>query len=128
MEKKNKFPTILLLEDDQSVREILETGIKREKYLVISASDGEKGLKLALSKKPDLIVVDVILPKLQGIKVIEKVREAGEWGKQVPVIFLSNLDYSKKMMKTKELGKCHYLVKVDTEIKDLLKLIKKETK
>ena len=116
---------ILVVEDDEAISKALQTKLVNEGYEVIVATDGAEGVELALSEKPDLILLDVILPVMDGITVLDKLR-ADRWGKTVPVIILSNLGKADAIEESKERGVNHYLVKTDWKLADVIQKVKDE--
>ena len=102
------------MEDEQDLREALIDKLGREGFLPRGAKDGEEGLELALKEHPDLILLDMVMTKMDGMTVIKKLRQ-DEWGKSVPVILLTNLsasdeDLIKGMVEGEPL---YYLIKSD---------------
>ena len=85
-----KQPNILLIEDEEMLANMYETKFKNEGFNIRKALDGETGLALALAEKPDLILLDIILPKLDGFSVLKKLK-ADPKTKGVPIILLTNL-------------------------------------
>ena len=79
---------VLIIEDEQAIIDILKFNFKKEGYKVLEAMDGQTGLELALSENPDLILLDVMLPKMDGFEVCKKIREKSS----VPVIMLTGND------------------------------------
>ncbi|MBT6034062.1 MAG: response regulator, partial [Candidatus Jacksonbacteria bacterium] len=92
---------ILIVEDDQSLYKALTERFEREGYSVLGAKNGEEGLSIALEEKPVLILLDIIMPKKDGISMLADLRK-DEWGKNVPVIMLSNLSDTEKMAEAAE--------------------------
>src|SRR3989344_3912910 len=82
---------ILFIEDESALQKTLGDLLSQEGYEVTPALDGEIGLKLAFSKKPDLILLDLIMPKVNGFEVLKKLKETDET-KDIPVIVLTNLE------------------------------------
>ena len=82
--------TILLIEDQAGFRKVYSDVLESNNYRVITAEDGEKGLQLAQAEKPDLILLDLILPKMPGMEVLQKVR-ADDAIKSIPIVILSVL-------------------------------------
>ena len=119
---------ILVVEDDANLRSILSEGLKREGYNVAQAKNGEEGLALALSGHPDLILLDIILPSMDGVSVLSQIREDEEWGKNVKVIMLTNLNDSQSVAACLALGAHSFLVKADWTIEDIMNTIKDELK
>lgn len=114
---------ILIVEDEEAILEILETKFKLEKFETLRAKDGQEGLKIALQEKPDLILLDIIMPKMDGLTVLEKLK-ADEVGKNIPVIILTNLSDDQKVEEAVSAGKYEYLIKSDWKIEDVVKEVK----
>ncbi len=117
--------TILIIEDESSLREALTDKFEREGFNIISANDGEKGLSMALKHLPDLILLDIILPKKDGLTLLEELRQ-NSWGKTAKVIILSNLSDWNNTKKAVEQDVHEYLVKSDWKIADVVKIVKKK--
>jgi DNA-binding response OmpR family regulator len=115
---------ILFVEDETSLQKAFGTILKDKGYDVISAFDGETGLKLAKEVKPSLILLDLILPKVHGFEVLKKLKEEKET-KQIPVIVLTNLEDMENVGKALELGAMSYLVKAQYSLEEILEKIKK---
>lgn len=82
---------ILIVEDDDNLRSALSYHFTAEGFTVFSESDGRLGLARALSEKPDIILLDVMMPGLNGIVVMNEVRRSNDWGSNVPIIILTSL-------------------------------------
>jgi len=118
-----KMKKILFIEDESALQKSVTEILKKEGYETISAFDGESGLKSAKEKKPDLILLDLILPKLDGFSVLEKLKEDKET-KEIPVIVLTNLEDVKDVGRALELGATTYLVKAQYNLEEVLEKIK----
>lgn len=116
---------ILIVEDEFALRDTLKEVLLHEGFSVSAATDGEEGLALALREHPDLILLDIILPRMDGITMLKKLREDA-WGKGVKVILLTNVDTTKEVAAAIEQGAYEYLVKSDWKIEDVVAMIKKE--
>lgn len=114
---------ILFIEDESALQKTFETAFKKEGFEMISALDGETGLKLAEKEKPDLILLDLILPKIEGIEVLKKLKE-DEKTKDIPVIVLTNLEDLEKIEKAMELGAKAYLVKAEFSLQEVVDKVK----
>ena len=114
---------ILIVEDNQSLRHALKEAIGREDFIALVAKDGEEGLAVAFKSHPDLILLDIIMPKMNGVKMLEKLRE-DNWGKTVPVLLLTNDTDPEHMRETLKDNAADYLIKSDWEIEDVVKKIK----
>jgi DNA-binding response OmpR family regulator len=111
-ESKAASPTVLFIEDDPLLLKMYETKFKSEGFRVLSAQDGEEGLNLATKEKVDLIILDIMMPKLSGLDMLEKLRaQAG--GKSHVVIVLTNLTNEEEIKRAMDLGVKEYLVKAD---------------
>lgn len=101
---------ILIIEDDRFLRELISRKLISENYQICEASDGEEGVRVAKAEKPDLILLDLILPGIDGFEVLSKIRQAAEVG-QTPVIILSNLGQKEDIERGMKLGATDYLIK-----------------
>jgi len=115
---------ILFIEDESNLQKTLGSALGQEGYEVISALDGETGLRMAKEKKPDLILLDLILPRLHGLEVLKKLKEEEET-KNIPVIVLTNLEGLTEIEKAIELGATTYLVKAQYSLEEIITKIKK---
>lgn len=112
------MPGILIIEDELLLREALEKGLLKQGWEVYKAEDGEEGFNIAGKIRPDLILLDIIMPKLDGMAFLKLLRES-EWGKDIPVLVLTNLTEADKINKAMELRADGFLVKSDWKLKDL---------
>lgn len=103
---------ILLIEDEAMLAEMYETKFKSEGFNINKALDGEVGLKMAQEEKPDIILLDIIMPKLDGFSVLRSLRGDPKC-KDIPVILLSNLGQEEDIKKGKAMGATGYLVKAN---------------
>ena len=108
----DKQYNILLIEDEEMLANMYETKFKNEGFNIRKALDGETGLKLAAELKPDIILLDIIMPKLDGFSVLKKIKENDKI-KNVPVILLTNLGQDEDIKKGQTLGATGYLVKAN---------------
>lgn len=115
---------ILFIEDESAIHKTFSDALEREEYEITSALDGEIGLRLAKEKKPDLILLDLVLPKLSGFDVL-KALKADETTKAIPVIVLTNLEQMEDIQKAIDLGARTYLVKSNYDLAEVVSMIKK---
>lgn len=114
---------ILIIEDDHSYLKTLRDRLTSEGYEVISAADGDEGLKKAFEEHPDTLIVDINLPKMNGMVLINKLRH-DDWGETVPVILLTNLTATDDIVNGVLEGKpSYYLLKSETTLSDLVSKI-----
>lgn len=123
MKIKNMTKKILLIEDDENLIRSLTDFIKKEGFEIISAMNGEEGIKKAGIINPDLILLDIILPKKNGFAVLEELKK-DENLKNIPVVILTNLEEEKDIEKALSLGAYTYLVKANYSLDDILKKVR----
>ena len=114
---------ILLIEDESALQKTLGEVLSQAGYEIASALDGEIGLRMAREINPNLILLDLILPKLHGFEVLKKLKE-GEETRDVPVIILTNLESMTDIEKAIELGAKGYLVKAQYSLEEIVQKIK----
>ena len=112
--------TVLIVEDEKNIVDILKFNLNREGYDTLEAYDGETGRKLALEKNPDLILLDLMLPKLDGFAVCKSVREAGS---NVPVLMLTAREDESDKVLGLEIGADDYITK-PFSIRELMARVK----
>lgn len=116
---------ILVVEDDISLLNVLSERLTEEGFSVLKAITGEEGLDLAIKNHPDLILLDIVMPKMDGISMLRKLR-SDAWGKKALVILLTNLMADDKMMKAiAELEPAFYLTKTDWKMDDVVERVKR---
>jgi DNA-binding response OmpR family regulator len=115
--------TVLLAEDDIFLTQLLTTRLQRAGVNVIKAVDGEDILNILKTTTPDLILLDIILPKKSGFEVMEELR-ANPLLKTGPIIIISNLGQESDIARGKQLGAVEYFIKAQTSIDDLVVKIK----
>lgn len=124
----NKGKTILLVEDEVTLLSALRDKFSREGFTIFEAKNGQEGLNSAFANHPDLILLDIIMPVMDGMTVLKKLRAGDQWGKTVPVIILTNLNEGKKVSESLAYGTDEYLVKSDWKIEDIVKKVKEKLK
>jgi DNA-binding response OmpR family regulator len=117
--------SLLIVEDDQSLLEILRDEFAKAGFKVAMAHDGEEGLKVATEQPPALILIDIFMPKMDGITMLKKIRATPQ-GKNIPVIILTNLNDNQTIDRALESGAYDFLVKSDWNPKDLVKRVKEK--
>jgi diguanylate cyclase len=117
---------ILIIEDEAAMRKILVDTFTSENFAVFQAPDGETGLATALQEKPDIILLDIVLPRMDGLAVLNKLRSESPYGKNVPVILLTNLSPDSEAINqaiTKDTPS-YYLVKANWNIEDVVEKVR----
>ena len=108
MESINKdVKTVLIVDDEQAIRDVLKFNLLKEGYKILEASDGQQGLEMALSEKPDLIMLDIMLPKMDGLTVCKRVKNSCN----IPIIILTAKDTEVDKIVGLELGADDYITK-----------------
>lgn len=114
---------ILIIEDDKFLRELIARKLKAENFEVSEAVDGEEGLEKIKKEKPDLVLLDLILPGMDGFEVLEKKKVDSEIAK-IPVIILSNLGQREDIERGLRLGAIDFLVKANFTPPEIIEKVK----
>ncbi len=126
---ENKDIKILIVEDDSFLVDMYTTKFELEGFQVVSAEDGEKGFELAQSEHPHVILLDILMPKMDGFTTLEELKKNNDT-KDIPVILLTNLGQKEDVKKGFELGAAGYLIKahfMPSEVVDKIKKILQES-
>lgn len=120
--------TILVVDDERALREALKDKLMSEGYDVLEAKDGKDGLNKALAEHPDLILLDVMMPKMDGVKVVENLQD-DKWGKTAKVIMLTNVSDPVKVAEATEMGAKNmtvydYMIKSDWKLEEVVEKIR----
>lgn len=115
---------VLIIEDDEQVARVYTIKLKQEGIETIGAADGEAGLEKIISEKPNLVLLDLMLPKKDGFWVLEEMAKTPAL-KKIPVVVLSNLGQDQDKERALKIGAREYLVKADISIKEVVEKIKK---
>lgn len=118
--------SILIVEDEKSLRNAVADVLHRNKFAVFEAENGKEGVEMALSKHPDLILLDLIMPEMDGMTALKKIREDA-WGANVPVIILTNVSANnEKLVEDVVTHKpLNYLIKADWDLNEVVKRVQK---
>ena len=114
---------LLIIEDDGVLRKALSDYLVAEGFDVSCAEDGEVGVDMALSETPDLVLLDIVLPKKDGYQVLKEIK-ANAKTNLVPIVLLTNLGSINDVEKALELGATTYLVKSDYRLEEITTKIK----
>lgn len=121
--ENNFMKKILFIEDEAALQESLGEVLEQEGFDVLRATDGQKGLELAQTKNPDLILLDLILPKMDGFEILKRIK-ADKNTQLIPVIILTNLENAADIGRALELGATTYLVKANYSLDDVLRKVR----
>lgn len=115
--------TILIVEDEKPLKAVLGEALEKEGFVTEVAVDGQSGLNSALKNHPDLILLDIYMPKMNGVEMLAALRE-DSWGKNVPVLLLTNDINPEDIRETLKHNAADYLIKADWKIADVIERIK----
>jgi DNA-binding response OmpR family regulator len=120
--------TVLLTDDDPMIIRMYQRKLEHDGFKVNLAFNGEECLEAVKKEKPDIILLDVMMPKMNGIEALKKLKADAD-AKNIPVIILTNLgDRPEDVAKAKELGAAEYIVKANIQLNDLVEKIKNNIK
>ena len=125
MDKKR----ILIVDDEEAMRKAISEALTNQEMVTLTANNGEEGLLVSLKEHPDLILLDILMPKMDGMIMLQKLR-ADEWGKTVPVIILTNVNPSANSVINSVLNDepAYYLIKSDVKLGGIVEKIKEVLK
>ena len=115
---------VLVVDDEKDLRDAIQTALSYEGFEVETAEDGVDGYNKMREFKPDLVLLDIIMPKQNGIDTLKAVRKE-EWGKDVPIIIMTVLDDLMKVSEALDAGASEYLVKTDISLGTIVEKVKK---
>lgn len=115
---------ILIIEDDEFLRSLLNTRLSAEGFSVSMAIDGKDGLKKIKEEKPDMVLLDLLLPIMDGFEVLSAAK-SNESTKSIPVLILSNLGQKKDVDRGLKMGAADYIIKSQFTVEEIIDKIKK---
>lgn len=120
--EEGKKPTVLIVEDEEAELEVLVSEFEKAGFEVSQARGGEEALDMAADEAPDLILLDILMPEVDGWEVMKRVREESEWGKAVPIIILTNteVDTDEKQQQVTENEPAYFLVKTEFTVDEVV--------
>jgi len=116
---------ILIVEDEEILSDLLQKRLKKEGYDVLLARNGEEGLKMIKETEPDLVLLDIIMPKMSGFQVMEEMNK-DENLKKIPVIIISNSGQPVEIGRAQRLGAKDWLIKTEFDPKEVLEKVVKQ--
>jgi len=113
---------IVLAEDDRFVRKATTAALRQRGFEVIAVEDGEEALRQTRAERPDLVLLDMIMPKMQGFQVLDALKQDAETA-GIPVIVCSSLEQAEDQARAREAGAAAYIVKADLSLRDLARRV-----
>ena len=123
---ENNQKTILIIEDELPQLKSLADEFTDEGFRVLQAQNGEAGLAMALREHPDIILLDMVMPVMDGLAMLKKLRESNKWGQFVSVIVLTNVSADQAAIKAFENLAYDFLIKNDHSMKEVVKIVKEK--
>jgi len=120
MKTKNKAYKVLIVEDELNLQKAIGDKIQREGWQSLVASNGEEGLRMAMTENPDIVLLDIIMPIMDGMTMLKELRKVSK----VPVLILTNLYDEKKLIEAFRGGSFDYLVKSNYSLNEVVEKIK----
>ena len=116
---------VLVVEDEQPLLDALVEKCKQAGFSVLEARNGKEGLEIALKEHPDLILLDLVMPVMDGITMLHHLRR-DPWGKNVSVLVLSNLQNVEKKQDLEDSGVRDFMIKTEWKLNDVIEKVKEE--
>lgn len=118
--------TVLIIDDDDTLRNLSTERLTQEGFIVTQSADGVKGLEMALENHPDLILLDNRMPNMSGYQMLRTLREKGDWGARVPVIFFTNVapESAEEAADIEAITPSRYLMKSETSLDELVRIVR----
>jgi DNA-binding response OmpR family regulator len=116
---------IAIIEDDQAISQMYRIKFEAENYTVETAENGKLGIELILSMKPDIVLLDLMMPEMNGDEVLQQMR-SNPWGKDIKVVVLTNMGEQEISPKIRELGVSAIILKADMTPRQVAEIVKKQ--
>ncbi len=125
MPRQKKLKKILVVEDELPLLMAINRKLTQEGFEVVEAINGVECLSVGKKEKPDLILLDIIMPKMDGLTALKKLRKTS-WGKKMPVIILTNLSEAESISEAIKSEAYDYLIKTNWSLQDVVKKVKEK--
>lgn len=119
----NEGQPVLIIEDDDNIRDMYGYALESAGMTVLKAKDGERGVELALQHHPSVILVDIMMPGINGHETVARIRK-DPWGKDAHVIFLTNMTDAENVVQAVSQKPEEYIIKSQCEVKDLVNMVR----
>lgn len=120
-------PTVLIVEDEGPMRRVLVDAFFKANFRVFEAVDGESGLRIAGSERPDFILLDLLMPRMDGMTMLRELRKS-DWGKKAQVAVLTNFNDSERIHEVAKCNVSDFWIKTDWTLKDLVSKVRERLK
>lgn len=118
---------ILIADDDEQFLQIIADKLRSVGFSVLAVADGEEAVSMSMAEHPDLLLLDILMPKMGGLEAMQKLREADEWGKQVPIFLVTSVDPDDTVLKAVADNKpTYYLMKGELDLNQMVEKIKEQ--
>lgn len=120
---------VLIIDDEEAIQKAISDTLSNQGFAILIGKDGEEGLTIALKEHPDIILLDILMPKMDGMIMLQKLR-LDEWGEKVPVIILTNVSPNSNSVIDSVLKNepAYYLVKSDVKLEGIVDKVKEVLK
>ncbi len=119
---------VLVVDDEIAITKALSMKLEKEGFDVLVGNDGEEGFNLAEKERPDIVLLDIVMPSMNGLSVMKKIREIPRWGENVPIVMLTNLGDPENVAEAARFGVYDFLVKTDWRLDDVVRLVNNKVK
>jgi len=120
---KDKTASVLIIEDDSYISDMYKIKLESEDFEVATAKDGIVGIKMLEKQKPDIVLLDVVMPKIDGFSILKTIKRNSEL-KKIPIVLLTNLSQKENVEKGFELGADSYIIKAHFTPSEVVEKIK----
>lgn len=114
---------ILVVEDDELILELVANALEKDGFVVVRARNGEEGLKKASQSRPHLIILDIVMPKMDGLTMMKKLRQE-KWGEKIPIIMLTAQNTSKDISESMDNKVFRIFIKSDWDVQEVVKAVR----
>ena len=122
--KSMKKPSVLIVEDNENIRTLYQAAFEAIDIDVYTAENGEEGVQLALKHRPSVILMDIMMPGMNGHEAMEKIRLDRRYGRTAKVVYLTNMSDAENVAYAVEHGSDDYIVKANTDVKEVVNKVR----
>jgi len=115
---------VLIAEDEAALRSVLKDHLEGRGFEVLEARNGKEALEIALRERPDILLLDIMMPRVNGMRVMHQIRKADAWGKDVPIMLITNLSANQKILEgVVEDKPVYYIEKAGYSIREVIEKV-----